>query len=153
MPRRKTSPTALRPERRYTGKSGHFRDRTGERVGRLVVIGWAGFVTGSHSRSHWDCLCDCGKPVKTDLLQRRSCGCLQEEGWARGRAKGAARKGSSGQIYRLTDGSTATITQLAAMFHVKRNTMRLRVKNWPPERWGLKPRGSFKFKNRKKEKK
>ena len=116
----------------------------------MVVIGWAGFL---RRRSYWECLCDCGKAVTSHLLTAKSCGCLQAEVRARGRAKGAARKRSSGQIYRLADGSTATITQLAAMFHVKRDTMRLRVKNWPPERWGLKPRGSFKFKNRKKEKK
>ena len=145
--RPRISPTRL--ERGYTGRSGHFRDKTGERVGRLVVIGWAGFRKGKHSRSMWECLCDCGRSVTSHLLTAKSCGCLQEEAWARGREKGAARKRSSGQIYRLADGSTATIAQLAALFHVKQNTMAHRLKYWPPERWGLKPRGSFKFKRRK----
>jgi hypothetical protein len=142
--RPRISPT--RPERGYTGRSGHFRDKTGERVGRLIVVGWAGFL---RRRSYWECLCDCGRSVTSHLLTARSCGCLQEEAWARGRERGAARKRSSGQIYRLADGSTATVAQLAAMFHVKQNTMAHRVKNWPPERWGIKPRGSFKFKRRK----
>ena len=150
MPRKRTSPTTPKPERGYTGRSGHFRDRTGERVGRLVVIGWAGFL---RRRSHWECLCDCGRSVTTDLLARRSCGCLRAEYAALGQQRGGQARRANSARHGSLGGPQGTISELAALFHVKQKTMAYRVKNWPPERWGLKPRGSFKFKNQKKEKK
>lgn len=51
------------------------QDLTGERFGKLVVRKWLG-------RSHWLCLCDCGRETKvlTANLKRdntRSCGCIR----------------------------------------------------------------------------
>jgi Helix-turn-helix domain of resolvase len=59
-------------------------DLTGQRFGRLVVIGRS--VTVAKSRAvYWDCLCDCGHgnyPVSAGHLRRgtaRSCGCLKSD--------------------------------------------------------------------------
>lgn len=58
-----------------------FRDISGERFGRLVVIGMSHKVRRS---AYWDCVCDCGslKNVKGLHLKAgsiRSCGCLRVE--------------------------------------------------------------------------
>ena len=59
-----------------------FKDRTGERYGRLVVIKHAG---KDHRGKHlWECKCDCGntKIVVSDNLssgKSKSCGCLLRE--------------------------------------------------------------------------
>lgn len=65
-----------------TGNSAkQFIDRTGQRFGRLTVIGFAGL---RNHKSKWYCLCECGKTtavtscgLKTKNTQ--SCGCLGDE--------------------------------------------------------------------------
>ncbi len=58
---------------------------TGQRFGRLLVIGYAGRTKrGSSNRAIWHCLCDCknGRTVFQDELiskKIRSCGCWQKE--------------------------------------------------------------------------
>ena len=62
------------------------KDLTGQRFGRLVVIG-ATNERGPDGSIVWDCLCDCGnsctasgnKLTRKGHSQKRSCGCLQKE--------------------------------------------------------------------------
>ncbi len=65
---------------------GTFRDRTGERHGRLRVTGLNSRTTMRATgvvRRFWDCVCDCGAElvVLGDNLSgnTQSCGCLQRE--------------------------------------------------------------------------
>ena len=59
-----------------------FKDRTGERYGRLLVLEYSG---KDHRGKHlWRCRCDCGneKIVVGDNLssgKSNSCGCLKKE--------------------------------------------------------------------------
>lgn len=59
-----------------------FKDRTGDRYGRLLVIRYGG---RDHRGKHlWECKCDCGgeKTVVSDNLssgKSKSCGCLKSE--------------------------------------------------------------------------
>lgn len=57
-------------------------DLTGQRIGRLVVLGKD--KCNSRGRAMWECRCDCGKEiiVRGDALRSgktKSCGCLQRE--------------------------------------------------------------------------
>ena len=59
----------------------NVKDLTGERFGRLTVIGLHPTET---RKTYWECQCDCGnkKVVRSDSLQCgaiRSCGCLKKE--------------------------------------------------------------------------
>lgn len=59
----------------------NVKDLTGQRFGRLTVIGIHQTET---RKTYWDCMCDCGnmKVVRSDSLQRgkiKSCGCLKKE--------------------------------------------------------------------------
>lgn len=59
----------------------HYKDLTGQKFGRLTVIGIADTPT---RKTYWYCKCDCGniKKVRSDSLQCgaiRSCGCLKKE--------------------------------------------------------------------------
>lgn len=61
----------------------NFLDITGDRYGRLVVIGYAG-SHASRNRTYWYCKCDCGTFVKVGRSHIRSgktksCGCLFDE--------------------------------------------------------------------------
>lgn len=62
-----------------------FKDRTGQRFGRLVVLEEAARPANGHPKKvYWRCLCDCGNVtiVDVDCLRRgttRSCGCLLRE--------------------------------------------------------------------------
>lgn len=65
---------------------GQFRDLTGERFGRLVVLQRDGH--NKHRQLLWLCKCDCGntKTVLGFLLSRgesSSCGCLKKESIAK----------------------------------------------------------------------
>lgn len=65
-------------------------DLTGQRFGRLTVIGCTGHKQNGNYT--WNCVCDCGKEVviKSDHLRRgdtRSCGCINI-----GRQKGIPKK-------------------------------------------------------------
>lgn len=58
------------------------QDLTGQRFGRLTVIGFS--HTDNCGRSYWRCLCDCGgeNTVRRDALTRKqsqSCGCYNKE--------------------------------------------------------------------------
>lgn len=62
-------------------KSASIKDLTGQRFGRLTVIGIKPTET---RKTYWICQCDCGnlKTVRSDSLQCgavRSCGCLKKE--------------------------------------------------------------------------
>lgn len=59
-------------------------DRTGEKVGSLTVIGYAGKFSGARGgkpEHHWKCLCECGNTcnVRTDHIKpkfkNKTCGC------------------------------------------------------------------------------
>lgn len=70
-----------------------FRDRTGERIGRLTVLCEAATRTNA-GRVRWHCRCDCGNEIVVssgDLYGGRttSCGCLQAERTATTNAKRA----------------------------------------------------------------
>ena len=55
-------------------------DLTGQRFGKLVVIGQDGFQKSGHTA--WRCRCDCGKEVTkrgSMLKSTQSCGCLRVE--------------------------------------------------------------------------
>jgi len=62
-----------------------FKDRTGDRIGRLTVVGFAGRkIISGKTRSMWSCRCDCGAvlDVSGDSLNgtnTRSCGCLKRD--------------------------------------------------------------------------
>ena len=61
---------------------GRLIDRTGQRYGRLVVLGQAG--RSNQGQALWRCLCDCGRETTclSDNLGKghtKSCGCLKAE--------------------------------------------------------------------------
>ena len=63
-------------------KDSRFKDLTGQRFGRLVVVDYLG--QDKHRRSTWQCQCDCGNEVSTSSLSlkrgdRKSCGCRRRE--------------------------------------------------------------------------
>lgn len=58
---------------------GVFSDLTGQRFGRLTVLGLFNHDGG---RARWRCLCDCGNECvcRTDAFKtQRSCGCIRNE--------------------------------------------------------------------------
>lgn len=63
----------------------NFKNLTGEKFGRLTVIGVSRKVeSGNRERYYWRCKCDCGneKEVRTDCLTSglvKSCGCLKKD--------------------------------------------------------------------------
>lgn len=72
----------------------NVKDLTGQRFGRLTVIGLQPTET---RKTFWVCECDCGnmKVVRSDILQSgntRSCGCLKKEQDETNLTKGYARK-------------------------------------------------------------
>lgn len=63
-------------------KGNGFKDLTGEKFGRLTVLGLSEKKSGR--KSYWVCECECGnkKLVRSDSLKRgqvQSCGCLKKE--------------------------------------------------------------------------
>lgn len=64
--------------------SRHVIDLTGQRFGRLVVIGRADPPRDLRRRARWRCICDCGREVEVYGFNlsngnTASCGCLQVE--------------------------------------------------------------------------
>lgn len=64
----------------------HFKDLTGRRFGRLLVLNISNKTSGSPY--YWNCICDCGntKEVRSTALQRGdtiSCGCFRSEASSR----------------------------------------------------------------------
>jgi hypothetical protein len=65
-------------ERKPTKHKHNFKDLTGQKFGRLTVIGRYDI---ENRKTYWHCQCECGKTVRarSDLLfkgRTRSCGCL-----------------------------------------------------------------------------
>ncbi len=63
-------------------KGNNFKDLTGNKYGRLTVVGLSDKKSGR--KSFWVCKCDCGneKLVRSDSLKSgdvKSCGCLKKE--------------------------------------------------------------------------
>ena len=65
---------------------GKFKDLTGQRFGRLVVIERAeNFILPSgQPQTAWLCQCDCGNTIEVDASSLKSnhtlsCGCIQKE--------------------------------------------------------------------------
>ena len=80
-----------------------FIDLTGQRFGRLVVIGRADPASDKRGNARWRCLCDCGndKDVRGFDLRRgrtTSCGCLQKE---RVRAASITHGQSNSRLYSI----------------------------------------------------
>jgi HNH endonuclease len=68
-------PARLNPE---TGRGYRFKDRVGQRNGRLVFTRHVGI--NRHRQQIWEAQCDCGNTARTDKPQvTLSCGCLQRE--------------------------------------------------------------------------
>jgi hypothetical protein len=86
------------------------KDITGQRFGRLVVIGFhrPGQKRPPSRKPEWLCQCDCGNQHVVDRGNlrngsTRSCGCLRAEADALGRRfrHGQTRRGSHTKIYRV----------------------------------------------------
>ena len=79
---------------------GNYRDLTGVRFNRLIVIERA----GSHgSRACWRCQCGCGKTVIVETADLRSgntqsCGCLRRENTSKRSVKHSE---TDGRLYRV----------------------------------------------------
>jgi len=63
-------------------KPQRIKDRTGQRMGRLVFQKFTGLV--KNKQAYWQCLCDCGAIVVVSGVwvqsgNTRSCGCLRKE--------------------------------------------------------------------------
>lgn len=68
-------------EKEITKRGNRFKDISGERFARLLVVGLSGRVNG---KIRWECACDCGKNVivaGSNLKNghTQSCGCLHAE--------------------------------------------------------------------------
>lgn len=81
------------------GRGYTFKDRTGQRNGRLVFL--RALPRNKHLHTVWEARCDCGVVTTTSQPKKvRSCGCLQREAAARTQrnkaldpdAKAASRK-------------------------------------------------------------
>ena len=73
-------------------------DLTGQRYGRLTVLGF--FGTDNHGRSKWLCRCDCGNETVVaggDLRKKKwptvSCGCYANELRRKNATKAGAKRG------------------------------------------------------------
>ena len=70
---------------RQNGGKRPATDLTGQRFGRLTVVGLSAFRgNGKTTRPHWSCECDCGNLATASGLNlksghTRSCGCLHRE--------------------------------------------------------------------------
>lgn len=61
-----------------TGKSPRFKDRSGQRSGKLTFIRPLG--ENKHRHIVWEAICDCGSMTLTSSPHKtKSCGCLQRE--------------------------------------------------------------------------
>ena len=66
--------SGINPE---TGMSYRFKDRVGDKVGRLTYIKYLG--PDKHKHSLWLCKCDCGNEVIPKSHKTKSCGCIRSE--------------------------------------------------------------------------
>ena len=61
-----------------TGKGYMFKDRSGQRNGRLLFTRHLG--VDKHKHNVWEAICDCGATTRTAQPHKtKSCGCLQRE--------------------------------------------------------------------------
>lgn len=68
-------PKVINPE---SGRGFTFKDRSGQRSGRLLFTRVVGI--NSHKHNIWEAICDCGRTTTTSTPHKtRSCGCLQKE--------------------------------------------------------------------------
>ena len=87
-----------------------FKDLTGQRFGRLVVVSLENKQqSGNRERYYWRCKCDCGKDhvVRTDGLTSggvQSCGCLHVESAIKNVSKHHSHKQSRTPIYETWQG-------------------------------------------------
>ena len=88
---------------------GKVVDLTGQRFGRLLVIGRAG--KNKYGKSLWHCLCDCGN--QTDVMvsaltggRTISCGCYHRETF-----KNSTHGGSGTRLYRIWCGMRERCTR------------------------------------------
>ena len=83
---------------------GKFTDLTGERFGRLTVVGRT--TNSNTNRVRYVALCDCGKYVTVHASSlrsglSRSCGCYKSEQWLKSRTKhGQLSDGHRSKLYR-----------------------------------------------------
>jgi hypothetical protein len=88
--------------------SHNFKDRTGEKVGRLTVKSFHG--THNKKISLWNCICTCGKEVvvrgyNLKITHTQSCGCFHNEvTGSLTRTHGFASGGTPQRIYRIFTG-------------------------------------------------
>jgi hypothetical protein len=92
-------------------RGGHNRiDLTGQRFGRLVVLGYA---ETRRRKAYWQCQCDCGTVTSicgVSLTQgiSNSCGCARNESTANRNLKhGFAKRGHKGRWYIIWNGMMA----------------------------------------------
>jgi hypothetical protein len=68
-------PSGINPE---TSRNHRFKDRVGQRNGRLTFIAFLG--VDKHKHNVWKAICDCGKETKTATPHKtQSCGCYCRE--------------------------------------------------------------------------
>lgn len=97
------------------GLTGHVRDITGHRNGRLVAVECVS--RNSEGRAMWRCQCDCGgeKIVQANNLLReagtKSCGCLRSEANAAKRQSDGVW--NEGKSYAVDDGERCYRTRHA----------------------------------------
>lgn len=100
-----------------TKKHPQFKNRVGQRFGRLLVIQQAECPSSRSRRTtFWRCRCDCGNivDISSDSLRRgstQSCGCLRKEMLAQRNKSHGMRDNAlystwSGMIQRCTDTNT-----------------------------------------------
>lgn len=92
---------------------GKFIDLTGQRFGRLTVVGRA--ENSKDQRAMWNCICDCGKTtlaLGTSLRKgdKKSCGCLAKE-WDRRKFNDFRMEGSTVYV-RISQDGKEMITDL-----------------------------------------
>lgn len=60
-------------------RRGKISDKLGKKFGRLTVISTTPRFWNEKRYTLYNCVCDCGKEVTTQLINTLSCGCLQKE--------------------------------------------------------------------------
>lgn len=111
-------------------------DLSGQRFGRLMVIGELEQSRGSKGEIIWLCRCDCGRVHKTNGWRLRkgrclSCGCLRDElQRARARAVGSAERikacRTCGRIYTAVGTQKECSVLCRRLFHARGEAMRRR---------------------------
>ena len=127
-----TKPRVYDTRNRY--RSGKFRDRTGEVIGDLLVLGWAGMFK---HQSHWYMRCVCGVECIKQFGPFRNCGTHPRPYRTLATLLPNGRHGYHNQWFlKGPDGSLMSMSQAARMAGMARETLRARIrKGWPEEDW------------------